>query len=359
MISGFDLTKELSQNTLDFIASQLKTIYTYFVGNGADGSQSVPAFTYFYGKGATTITLGNTQIGYKTAFAQCDICLDDITLNGGEYYKNVNVFEIPTDSLSYYKTQCTLVEGASLTDFHRFLDRCEFYTREPYSSYSDTSLSWRYDSPCRTIPASNIIDWGFPDDNYFYYISLSSNVSVPSTWDDSSFSSFNSVTGFSGGEFRPVSNTSVVQNVYTNEPTINYTANDNNTYNFSYDYGNNSIYISPDVSFSFDGYADLFNNVVIPYIKTNFPDVVFSPDLTFPSYSEPPFAYIQPIHELNYSLDMPDTSEYLDVSAVAEPLSIVSDSLAYFWNAITDLGLSACLGFCLVATLIIKGLRGD
>lgn len=374
-----ETTYKLSQNSIDFVADQLHTFVDGlfpFLSEDEKASEPFQLSQCFYADGITYLGKGIYEPSYKgTCFglATCHITLTPDTLSGvGDIFTDWSIHDfdvsqnpIPASPYPFYFNN----SNSNTVNRDYFLNSLMSYTLKP--SAAPTSAAWsggiytaRYSSPWArftTYNNNNATSSTLEIRPFVHY-------SFPLTVNTSNYRSFDQTQDtFSVRYYTDTLNTTVKTNLDTSltKYHYDYTDNSNNSRTIYYTYDNGITQLTiqqPDFPISFDDIQGLFNASVIPTLINIMPVGSFSPDVSFPSFSQPsppPFAYIEPIEELNYSLEMPDTSDYLNIDAVSRPLSIAADGISYFWNAITSLGLAPCLGFCLVATLVIKGLRGD
>lgn len=350
----FDITelpRELSQNFYNYIADQFYTI-TQFLGITSDDEPfDVPLLFNAYGGYSWSYAQGQPSApsagayGYRnTALCNINITSNSIDISS-IYYRPVSnsINQSDTETvINWYNNYGNITSGIELTvseiSIYSFQTASNVQTFRPghnnnYNVLSYTTPFLIFNPTKRTSlfvqSAGTVENMALPDfianKQPYFTVGYFSDVQHVSTFDSHVFD----------------------KNNYSSH-TVTLANGDTVT-----TYSNNSGLILP-ISGKSMTWKDL-ENVFTVSTPSNIP-------VSFPSFEamkDLPFAYIEPIHQLNYDLQMPDTSEYLDVSVISEPLSVVSNVFDYMWSNITSLGFAPVLGFCLIATLIIRGLRGD
>lgn len=342
---------KLSENTLDFVALQFKTIAESWFGIDFDEDTTIPRFEYYSSRGVGIARSSSAVWGNGARLFTCNINFNNV--QDSYLYSDISFMDYDDISSVGGTVGAQLKNrNGSYPEISWWLDN---YVKDNYYIYNHNAViqSNQLANVNITIPYSslnNTMNVSTVSLSPFTLSSPISNVPFPpnnnyGTW------------------VLPLGNVSPVQSLY---PPSDYSTVIYNGVTYNYGYSNSGgLYFEPTSDFSFGDMEAVMNNTIIPFLvglADLDPSLTIQPNLKFPSFSDPvppPFAYIEPIRELDYSLEMPDTSDYLDVQSISKPLSICSDSLSYMWNAITSLGLAPVLGFCLVATLVIKGLRGD
>lgn len=374
-----ETTYKLTQNNIDFVADQLHTIVDALFPYLSDEEKENEPFALpssFFADGITYLGKGIYSPSYQgTCFglATCHISLTPDTLAGnGDIFTDWSIHDfgvsqnpIPDSPYPYYFNN----SNSNVVNRDYFINSLMSYTLKPSSapvssSWSGSEFVARYSSPWARFTTYNNNSATSNTLNLRPFLLYSFPLSV----NTSNYRRFDQTQDtFSVYYYTSTLNTVVNPSLDTSLTKYHYDYVDDNgnSRTINYTYGDSLTQLTiqtPDFPISFGDIQGLFNGSIIPTLVNLMPVGSFSPDVSFPSFSQPlppPFAYVEPVEELNYSLEMPDTSDYLNIDTVARPLSIVADGIGYFWNAITSLGLAPCLGFCLVATLIIKGLRGD
>lgn len=358
MPNPFVTPYKLGKNALDFVAKQIKTIYDGFAGTDeGDG-----AGHYFPSDEEVIdfLTVGSvcTQINGVNCFCFIDGNVHYSTSSGFHndivVDRNITLADDNSDTLKSYYENGLQHDGSIL------VSATSFHVREtavPETRQADFTHTYITDPSGQGFYSCKASWGGARTGTFGSYRFLKDYETLVNPVPASQSSNFIGSGWFSQVQQYILSSPILINtDIPTDAVDIQQTTYNNNDY--TYVYSKDVLYLNSSGDTSYNDIQYIFNNNVIPYIQTDFPDVI-APNLSFPSYREVPEGYIEPFHELNYSLQMPDTSDYLDVSVISSPLSICAQSLDYFWNAITSLGFAPVLGFCLVATLIIKGLRGD
>lgn len=374
----FETTYKLSQNNIDFVADQLHTIVDGLFPFLSDEEKEDEPFTLpnsFFADGITYLGKGIYEPSYLgTCFglATCHITLTPDTLSGnGDIFTDWSIHDfqvtqnpIPNSPYPYYFNN----SNSNTVNRDYFINSLMSYTLKPSSSPRSSAWSGGefvayYNSPWARFTTYN------NNSAISYTLDLRPFVlyDFPLSVNTSNYRRFDQTQDtFSVRYYTSTLNTNVNTSLDTSltKYRYDYTDSSGNSRTVYYTYYDDLSQLTiqrPNFPVSYNDLEGLFNLSIIPTISDILPDIV-APSLTFPSFSEPvqpPFAYIEPVHELNYELEMPDTSEYLDVSVISRPLSICADTFEYLWSNISAFGFAPVLGFCLIATLIIKGLRGD
>lgn len=374
----FETTYKLSQNNIDFVANQLHTIVDGLFPFLSEKEKEDEPFTLpvsFYADGITYLGKGiyaPSYLGTCFGLATCNISLTPNTLSGdGDIFTDWSIIDfdvsqnpIPNSPYPYYFNN----SNSNVVNRDYFLNSLMSYTLKPSSVPTSTSWSGGIYTACYSSPWARFTTY---NNNNATSNTLELRPFVhygfPLTVNTSNYRSFDQTQDtFSVRYYTNTLNTTVKTSLDTGLTKYHYDYTDSSgnsrTVYYTYDNSISKLTIQqPNFPVSYSELENMFNLGVIPTISNLFPDVV-APNLTFPSFSAPvapSFAYIEPVHEFNYDLEMPDTSEFLDVSVISRPLSICADMFGYLWSNITSLGFAPVLGFCLIATLIIKGLRGD
>lgn len=352
MFDILELPRELTQNFYDYIAAELYTVAQYFGITSENEPFDVPLLFNGYGGFSWGSVQGqpSASSAYPWGYRNSAVCNINITSNSidisSTYYRptsNVTLSQSDINTIvNWYNNFGNITadinvlapeiiiqsfQTGSNVQCFRPIHNGDYniisYT-PPFSINNPSTRSALFIQSAGTTENQNLPDfaqYGVPYINVGFF----SDTRHISTFDSNTFN----------------------KNNYT--PHTVTLDNGDTFITYSSDYG----LILPifDKNLSWKDLQNVFTVSTPPNVSVTFP--------SFDAMKDLPFAYIEPIHELNYSLQMPDTSEYLDIQTISKPLSVCADSLGYFWNAITSFGLAPVLGFCLVAALIVKGLRGD
>lgn len=359
----------LSQNFLDFMGQQF-----HIIADGLGFSEDEPFDLpeSFYGDGVAYVSIFLSSDSYPTfGLLTCNISVTPDTLNGnGDIYSNWQLAEFTNTSSPvldnrgrFYYFNSSPKHASS-----EFLPWVLSFNLKPQANtftgvrYNPTGASYSFNRPPFYFKQYN----GVENYSFGFDVSPLNASDFPLSVNSSNINAFPYQQTTFAVKYIPNNfNVSVKpSSVGISGYVYHYTFTDNNNVQrtIEYAYNDNNTQVSivkPSFPVSYNDLKGLFNASIIPNLSET---IDVEPNIIFPDFSAPdppPFAYIEPVHKINYDLELPDTSDFLNVQAVSRPLSFASDSIAYLWNTATDLGFAPCLGFCLVATLIVKGLRGD
>lgn len=338
---------KLSQNNINFVSDQLKVIVdTLF---GGDSSENIPA---------ENLTIVYTPV-YGICYGNCNGPTIGMALQG--YYK----YDNNLGTLYLEKTDIQFDDTVS-TDIQQPYILGQNYTWDEFSTARGYSFN------IESVP-NNSMSSGFTVSGWLYrcYYCFNSwrqatdylpynDIQYPLSYTKYStlFPSSNSMALHLWASESPVC---IIPT--TSEPTGVPSVTYNNT-TFYYNYpsgGDGPLTILPTSGFSYDDLVHVLNTTILPYVKIQAPQAV-EPTITFPAYNTPIPSGVYPIEQINsynYTLEIPEVSQYLDATAVADGAITIGSACTWLYNAYETFGLSPALGFVLVATMIIKGLRGD
>lgn len=296
-----------------------------------------------YGKGYQMFTYINTV--QKYFFYQADIQIDEQSLSGYKpIYDNFVVWEIPHEHLTVNADAVTFAgSDVSVGAIQDRLARSDF--TPPVGSWTG-GLSFNKKPMKVRLPVES--EMSIPL-NVF-----SLNIPITNDWTEEYFNQWYWQQG--GDDFSPRI-TGAVTALRINQESHFGGMKRAGDFLYKYEPIDNSIYIKPSSSFTYDDIQNLFNVYIIPDIEDNYPDLSEEP-LEFPLFDFQGGPDDNPIIRPLNPIKIPQAPEELDTAVLIDGFTFLGDVTTWYYNLLSDFGLSAVLAVVLVTTIVLREVGG-